>query len=90
MQLQKYDDAAKAWEAFIAKYAKKTADKAKELSGEGKADDLPTVADAMWKLALSYQKLNQADKAKAMCETLIATYAQSTEAGNARKLLAQL
>jgi TolA-binding protein len=87
MQLKSYDQAAKSLESFIQKYGAMTGDLTARYQGDEPQDQLPTIADAMWKLALTYKELGQDQKAKAVCEKIIKVYGTSTQATNAKKLL---
>lgn len=90
MQQEKYPEAIAEWEQYLDSYAGRTGDLKARYQGDEPRDLLPTVSDAMWKLALTYRAAGQADKAKEVCEKILKVYNGSVYATKARKLLAVL
>ncbi|SHK89613.1 tol-pal system YbgF family protein [Fibrobacter sp. UWEL] len=85
-----YAAAASLLEKFVGEFGKRTGDLKDRYQKDEPADEVPTVADAMWKLTLVYQQLGQADKAKATAEKLLKVYGDSQNyADKAKKFLAE-
>jgi tetratricopeptide (TPR) repeat protein len=90
MQLNRYEEAAAAWESYLSDYAHKTGN-IKDRFQEKEPNDLAmNIPDVLWKLALTYQALDQTDKVRSVCERLVQVYGDSRAAVQARKLLAVL
>ncbi len=90
MEKADYAGAASLLEKFIGDYGKRTGNLEDRYQKEEPADQVPTVADAMWKLTLVYQQLGQNDKAKATAEKLLKVYGDNANyADKAKKFLAE-
>ena len=90
MEKKDYAQAVTRLESFVKTYGKRDGDLAAFYAKSGKMDEITTVPDALWKLALVYVELKQNDKAKTTAEHLLKVYGDSRQAVNARKLLATL
>ena len=91
MEKGDFSAAANFLEKYIAEYGKRTGDKEDRYQKDEPADEVPMVADAMWKLTLVYQQLGASDKAKATAERLLVVYGDNRAfADKARKFLAAL
>ena len=85
-----YSAAAGLLEKYIAEFAKRTGDKEDRYQKDEPVDEVPMVADAMWKLTLVYQQLGAADKAKKTAERILVVYGDNqTYADKAKKFLAE-
>ena len=83
--------AAKLLEDFVSEFGKRTGDKEDRYQKEEPQDEVPMVADAMWKLALVYQQLGANDKAKNTAERIIEVYGDNQQyADKAKKFVAAL
>ena len=89
IQNKNYPLAAETLEKFVSQYGKKTGRPEEKVAGNEKVDLAPTVPNALWKLALVYRELKNADKAKATAKKLVAIYPESRESFDATRLLAQ-
>lgn len=93
VKIEKNDFAAAAGllEKYIAEFAKRTGDKEDRFQKEEPQDQVPMVADAMWKLTLVYQQLGANDKAKNTAARIVEVYGDNQMyAGKAKKFLANL
>ena len=91
MEKGDFSAAANFLEKYVAEYGKRTGDLEDRYEKDEPADEVPMVADAMWKLALVYQQLGANDKAKSMAERLLKVYGDNRAfADKAKKLLASL
>ncbi|MCF0224612.1 MAG: tetratricopeptide repeat protein [Fibrobacter sp.] len=91
MEKEDFSAAAGLLEKYIGEFAKRTGDKEDRYQRDEPVDEVPAVADAMWKLTLVYQQLGATDKAKKTAERLLEVYGDNqTMADNARKFLATL
>ena len=91
MEKGDFSAAANFLEKYIAEFGKRTGDKEDRYQKDEPADEVPMVADAMWKLTLVYQQLGASDKAKATAERLLVVYGDNRAlADKARKFLATL
>jgi len=90
IQKKDYARAAEYLESFVSRFGRKTGNPAENLVGKEVVDLAPSVPNALWKLALSYRELKNADKAKSAAEKLVKVYPESREAYEAKRLLAQL
>lgn len=91
MEKADYAGAASLLEQYIKEYGKRTGDLEDRYQKDEPVDEVPMVADAMWKLTLVYQQLGSADKAKATAEKLLAVYGDNQNySDKARKFLASL
>ena len=77
MEKADYSAAAGLLEKYVSEYGKRTGNKEDRFKKSEPVDKVPMVADAMWKLALVYQQLGNADKAKATAEKLLKVYGDS-------------
>lgn len=85
-----YAGAASLLEKFVAEFGKRTGNLQDRYQKDEPADEVPTVADAMWKLTLVYQQLGQADKAKATAEKILKIYGDNANySDKAKKFLAE-
>lgn len=85
-----YAAAASMLEKFVSEFGKRTGDLQDRYQKAEPADEVPTVADAMWKLTLVYQQLGQADKAKATAKKILKIYGDNQNvADKATKFLAE-
>lgn len=85
-----YSAAAGLLEKYVGEFAKRTGDKEDRYQKDEPMDEVPMVADAMWKLTLVYQQLGAADKAKKTAERILEVYGDNqTFADKARKFLAE-
>ncbi|MCF0220947.1 MAG: tetratricopeptide repeat protein [Fibrobacter sp.] len=90
MEKQDYSAAAGLLEKFIAEFAKRTGDKEDRYQKDEPVDEVPSVADAMWKLTLVYKQLGADDKAKKTAERLLEVYGDNMQvADKAKKFLAE-
>ena len=91
MEKGDFSAAANFLEKYIAEFGKRTGDLEDRYQKDEPADEVPMVADAMWKLTLVYQQLGAADKAKATAERLLKVYGDNRAyADKAKKFLAAL
>jgi TolA-binding protein len=90
MERENYPEAISLLNAFINKYGKRTGDLTKRHTKTEPVDAVPTVPDAMWKLALCYMETGDTEKAKQIAQRLLKIYGDSPKAANALKLLAIL
>ena len=90
MERQNYPEAISLLNAFVSKYGKRTGDLAKRHAKTEPVDAVPTVPDAMWKLALCYLETGDKERAKQIAQRLLKIYGDSSKAANAQKLLATL
>ena len=90
MEKKDYVQAVKLLEQFVQTYGKRTGDLSDRFAKEEPTDPVTTVPDALWKLTLCYKELGQVDSAKQSAQKLIRIYADSKQAGLARKFLATL
>ena len=91
MEKGDFSAAANFLEKYIAEFGKRSGDKEDRYQKDEPADEVPMVADAMWKLTLVYQQLGASDKAKATAERLLQVYGDNRAfADKARKFLASL
>ncbi|MCQ2109326.1 MAG: tetratricopeptide repeat protein [Fibrobacter sp.] len=91
MEKGDYSAAAGLLEKFVAEFAKRTGDKEDRYQKDEPMDEVPSVADAMWKLTLVYQQLGANDKAKKTAERLLEVYGDNQSvADKAKKFLAAL
>ena len=88
MEKGDYTAAAGLLEKFVSEFGKRTGDLQDRYEKDEPVDETPMVADAMWKLTLVYDKLGQADKAKATAERLLKVYGDNMQfADKASKFL---
>ena len=86
-----YSAAAGLLEKYISEFGKRTVDKVARFQKEEPQDEVPMVADAMWKLTLVYQQLGANDKAKNTAERLLEVYGDNQQyADKAKKFVASL
>lgn len=86
-----YSSAAALLEKFVAEFGKRTGDLEDRYEKLEPADQVPTIADALWKLALVYNQMGFQDKAKAAAEKLIKVYGDDQlYSDRAKKFLATL
>lgn len=86
-----YAAAAKLLENFISEFGERTGDLEDRYEKSEPADQVPTVADAMWKLTLVYNQMGAPAKAKVMAEKLLKIYGDnSVYSDRAKKFLASL
>ena len=93
MKIEKadYSAAAGLLEKYISEFGKRTGDKEDRYQKEEPQDEVPMVADAMWKLTLVYQQLGANDKAKNTAERIIEVYGDNQQyADKAKKFVAAL
>ncbi len=90
MEQSQFDKAATELEAFVKDYSNRSTDAVAIAKGEGGGDQVATVPDASFKLALCYRELKQADKARAVAEALTKSHPASRYAAQARQLIAEL
>ncbi len=90
MQKKDYPKAIESLEKFVSHYMRKNGNLEERAMGKEPRDLSPVVPNALWKLALCYAEQKDADKEKATAEKLIKVYAESKEALDAKKLLAQI
>lgn len=87
MEQKNFEAAAQKWEAFVAKYEKRTGDLQARYAGEEPVNLVVSIPDALWKLTLCYQELQNEAKMKATAEKLVAVYGKSKQAQQAQKIL---
>ena len=86
-----YTAAAGLLEKYVSEFGKRTGDKEDRFQKEEPVDQVPMVADAMWKLVLVYQQQGAADKAKNTAERIVEVYGDNQMyADKAKKFLASL
>lgn len=91
MEKQDFSAAAALLEKYIAEFGKRTGDKEDRFQRDEPVDEVPMVADAMWKLTLVYKQLGADTKAKATAERLLVVYGDNRAmADKARKFLASI
>ena len=91
IEKQDYASAVGLLEKFVAKYGERTGDLSDRYRKAEPVDPVPSVPDALWKLALVYQQMGANDKAKATAEKLLKVYGDSQMyADRAKKLIASL
>ena len=91
MKIEKgdYSAAAGLLEKYVSEFAKRTGDKEDRFQKDEPVDEVPMVADAMWKLTLVYEQLGAADKAKKTAERILEVYGDNQAyADKAKKFLA--
>lgn len=85
-----YSAAAGLLEKYMGEFAKRTGDQEDRFQKDEPVDEVPMVADAMWKLTLVYEQLGAADKAKKTAERLLEVYGDNQAyADKAKKFLAK-
>lgn len=90
MEKADYAGAATLLEQFVNEFGKRTGDLSDRYQKDEPADQVPTVADALWKLTLVYQQLGQNDKAKATAQKILKVYGDNANyADKAQKFLAE-
>lgn len=90
MEKGDYSAAAGLLEKYIGEFAKRTGDKEDRYQKDEPVDEVPMVADAMWKLTLVYQQLGANDKAKKTAERILEVYGDNQNyADKAKKFLAE-
>ena len=83
-----YSAAAGLLEKYVGEFAKRTGDKEDRFQKDEPVDEVPMVADAMWKLTLVYEQLGAGDKAKKTAERILEVYGDNqTYADKAKKFL---
>ncbi len=91
MEKGDFSAAANFFEKYIAEFGKRTGDKEDRYQKDEPADEVPMVADAMWKLTLVYQQLGASGKAKATAERLLKVYGDNRAyADKAKKFIAAI
>lgn len=86
-----YPAAVNYLETFVSEFGKRTGDLEDRYEKVEPTDQVPTVADALWKLALVYTQMGYPDKAKAAAEKLLKIYGDDPlYADRAKKLIATL
>ncbi len=91
MEKGDYSAAAGLLEKFVGEFAKRTGDKEDRYQKDEPQDEVPSVADAMWKLTLVYQQLGASDKAKKTAERILEVYGDNQAAADkAKKFLASI
>lgn len=91
IEKQDYASAVGLLEKFIAKYGERTGNLSDRYRKAEPVDAVPSVPDALWKLALVYQQMGANDKAKATAEKLLKVYGDSQMyVDRAKKLIASL
>ena len=91
MEKGDFSAAANFLEKYIAEFGKRTGDLEDRYQKDEPADEVPMVADAMWKLTLVYQQLGASDKAKATAERLLKVYGDNRAfADKAKKFIAAI
>lgn len=91
MEKGDFAKAASQLEKFVSEYGKRTGDLKDRYQKDEPVDEVPMVADAMWKLTLCYKNLGNNDKAKATAERILKVYGDNrTAAANASRFLASL
>ncbi len=91
MEKQDFSAAAALLEKYVAEFGKRTGDKEDRYQRDEPVDEVPMVADAMWKLTLVYKQLGNDSKAKATAERLLVVYGDNRAmADKARKFLASI
>ena len=91
IEKQDYASAVGLLEKFIAKYGERTGNLSDRYRKAEPVDAVPSVPDALWKLALVYQQMGANDKAKATAERLLKVYGDSQMyVDRAKKLIASL
>ncbi len=89
IQNKNYPLAAETLEKFVSQYGKKTGRPDEKVAGNEKSDLSPSVPNALWKLALCYRELKNAEGEKKALTRLTTAYADSRESFDAVRLLAQ-
>lgn len=90
MEKGDYSAAAGLLEKYMGEFAKRTGDQEDRFQKDEPVDEVPMVADAMWKLTLVYEQLGAADKAKKTAERLLEVYGDNQAyADKAKKFLAK-
>ncbi|MCQ2092737.1 MAG: tetratricopeptide repeat protein [Fibrobacter sp.] len=90
MEKGDYSAAAGLLEKFVGEFAKRTGDKEDRYQKDEPVDEVPSVADAMWKLTLVYKQLGADDKAKKTAERILVVYGDNMQvADKAKKFLAE-
>ncbi len=74
IEKKEYEKAASQLQAFIQKFGKRTGNLEDRYAKDEPADAVPTVPDALWKLALCYNELGKKDLAKSTAEKLLKIY----------------
>lgn len=83
--------AASLLEKYVSEFGKRTGDMEDRYQKDEPVDEVPMVADAMWKLTLIYQQQGSVDKSKAMAEKILKIYGDDqTYADKAKKFLASI
>lgn len=90
IQNKNFPLAVETLEKFVSRFGRRTGSPSEKVAGKEVADLSPAVANALWKLALSYRELKDMEKAKATAKKLVKIYPESREAFDATRLLAQL
>ena len=91
MEKGDFSAAANFLEKYIAEFGKRTGDLEDRYQKDEPADEVPMVADAMWKLTLVYQQLGASDKAKATAKRLLKVYGDNRAyADKAKKFIAAI
>lgn len=90
MEKGDYSAAAGLLEKYVGEFAKRTGDKEDRYQKDEPVDEVPMVADAMWKLTLVYKQLGADDKAKKTAERILVVYGDNQNyADKAKKFLAE-
>jgi tetratricopeptide (TPR) repeat protein len=87
MERKNYPEAISLLNGFANKYGKRTGDLAKRYAKTEPVDKIPTVPDALWKLALCYLETGDAENAKQTAQKILKIYGDSPKAADAAKLL---
>lgn len=83
-----YSAAAGLLEKYISEFANRTGDKEDRYQKDEPVDEVPMVADAMWKLTLVYEQLGANEKAKNTARRLLEVYGDNQAyADKAKKFL---
>jgi TolA-binding protein len=90
MQLKQYSEAAELLEELITQFGRETGNPEKISKGTEEMDLSPAVPNALWKLALCYQQLQQVEQVKQTCEKLVRIYGKTEEGRKASRLLVTL
>ncbi len=86
-----YAAAAKILEQFVSEFGERSGDLEDRYQKAEAADAVPTVPDALWKLALVYQQLGSNDKAKAAAQKILKVYGDNpVYSDRAKKFLATI
>ncbi len=88
MQKEEYTQAITHLEEFIRLYMRRTGNPVERSAGREPSDLSPAVPNALWKLTLNYQEVNQPGKVKETAEKLVKIYPDTREAHEAIRLLA--